>query len=153
MKKTTIKPLIFIISLLPLVCILVMSILKNENVWMNNFILATLILVVCVTYQIYYIMSLKAKKVGAAGVIFSVAIACWIVYLLEGVNAFFFGTAINEGGWFEREMVTYYGFEAMKYDMGFLGEFFSLYVPILPISLIYIIIYTIYKIKTKAGSM
>lgn len=148
MKKSTIKTLIFIISLLPIVGVFAMSFLKNKNIWESNYgVVFLVIFMVCVTYQVYYIMSLKAKKVGVAGVIFSATIACWIIYLLLGLYAFFFGVSINEGYMFEPEYVTYYGFYAMKFAMRFFGELFTLFIPILPISLIYIIIYTIYTIK------
>ena len=87
----------------------------------------------------------KVKKLGARRVIFFISIGCWAFYLLTSIGAIFFGTRTG-GGLFEsyRE----YGIEGMMSALVWNGLALTI-IPVLPCSLIYIIIYIIVNRKKK----
>ena len=112
--------------------------------------------IICITYQIYYIINNKKteqveniqsknifKKINFKKIFFIISISCWVIYFLMCIHAFFFG--FIGGTRFEP------GIEA------FVNAFFLILIsysviPILPISLIYIIIY-LKKNKSKKNDI
>ena len=81
------------------------------------------------------------KSRSVAKILFYIAILCWIVYFASGIYAFFFGS--NSGGGLlypTRE----YGIDALMHTLFWNLIGFSI-IPVLPISLLYIIIYLIVK--------
>ena len=87
----------------------------------------------------------QVKKLGARRVIFFISIGCWALYLLTSIGAIFFGTSTG-GGLFDsyRE----YGIEGMKSALFWNGLALTI-IPVLPCSLIYIIIYMIVNRKKR----
>ena len=115
------------------------------------------IIILWIGYQIYYLISFKSdkkekvvtkecngstsKNINLKKILFFVSILCWIIYFASGIFAFFFGS--NTGrGLFDRTME--YGIDALLHTLLFNLITFSL-IPVLPISLLYIIIYWIVK--------
>lgn len=118
-----------------------------EDCWIDNvldFNILGLIIVCCIIYQIgYFINNYKSKhKLNIKFILYIISIACWILYALSGIYAFFFGYSV---GIIETHKV-YWG-EALINSllMNLIG--FSI-IPVLPISLIYILFYR-FKIKDK----
>ena len=79
-------------------------------------------------------------------IFFVISIACWIIYFIIGIHAYFTGI---DTGLFYTNMV--YGMEAFKSALVLYGFAFS-FIPVLPITLIYIIIYLVVKHKNKKDS-
>ncbi len=114
-----------------------------------------ILLIIIVSYQLwYFIFRFKTKSEKHKSkkevknvsilkkIIFILSIICWVLYLGSGLHSFFFGTCI---GFLNCEMV--YGFDAMLDTLFWYGILFSM-IPVLPITLIYIIMYII-RNKTK----
>ena len=78
------------------------------------------------------------KKNKFKKILFYISMSCWIIYFLSGIYAFFLGYDI--GGLLETKIG--YGMLAMKNALLWNLISFSI-IPILPISLLYIIIYSI----------
>lgn len=112
--------------------------------------------VLWVGYQLYYLISFKSdkkadavrekngnasKKVSIRKIVFWISVSCWGVYFASGIVAFFAG-AYTGGGLFSPEME--YGMDALA-DMLLWNLFRFSIIPILPISLLYIIIYVVVK--------
>lgn len=76
-------------------------------------------------------------------VLFVLSITCWMLWFLYGIYSFFFGYC---SGFFRCNIV--YGIDAMYSSMLFSLFIFS-FIPVLPISLIYIIVYIIKMNKLK----
>ena len=115
-------------------------------------------LILCIIYQIYYFISYKKakstekeqatnkfNKISFKKILFIISIICWIIYFLTGIYAFFFGSNTG-GGLFYPEIE--YGIDAFLHTLFWNLIIFSA-IPILPISLIYIIIYIIIKYKNR----
>lgn len=124
-----------------------------DNILMFNYIGAIVILSVC--YQIYYFVSYKKNKevkeskymkINLKKILFVISLLCWVIYFVIGLSAFFFGAS---AGLFDSEVV--YGFEAVKSTLFWFLLVFSI-IPVLPITLIYIIVYLIVKYKEKMKS-
>lgn len=126
-------------------------------------IITLCISILWIGYQIYYFISYKRNKneksvsfkeddnyskksINFKKILFFICIICWIMYFAFGIFSFFFG--VSAGGIFGTEMETIYGIEALKYTLFWTLIGFSL-VPVLPFSLIYIIIYVIVNFYSK----
>lgn len=116
------------------------------------------LLIFCIIYQIYYFINYQKpkttekeqtknnfNKINFKKILFIISIICWIIYFLTGVHAFFFGSNTG-GGLLNPEME--YGLDALLHTLFWNLMIFSV-IPILPITLIYIIVYLIIKIKNK----
>lgn len=140
------------------------------NDWINLFVtfpinlIAIPIIVFWIGYQIYYFITFKrirkenkteikenhrniSKKINVRKIIFYICIACWCMYLASGVFAFFFG---YEEGIFYKHMI--YGMDALISTYFWFG-IALLIIPVLPISLLYIIIYVIANKRKKKKEM
>ena len=114
-----------------------------------------IIAVIWISYQIYYFISItknnkkvkkeEKKSINLKKIFFVMSILCWIAYFLSGIWAFFFGSNTG-GGLFNKTME--YGMDAMLHTWFWNLLAFSL-IPVLPISLIYIIIYLVVKHRRK----
>lgn len=115
--------------------------------WFKNFIMFNFIgffCVCCIGYQIWFFINVKnKKKLNIKKTLFIISLASWIIYFLSGIYAIFFG---YKSGWFYK--TTIYGFEAFKEAIFWNLITFSI-IPILPITLIYIAIYLISKMRQK----
>lgn len=78
-------------------------------------------------------------------IFFYVSVLCWIIYFMIGISSFLFGSNTG-GGLFEHARI--YGLEGMLSAWFWWGISFSI-IPILPVTLIYIIIYIIIYKKKK----
>lgn len=123
------------------------------------------IIILWIAYQIYYFISFKSdkkekvvakesnestsKNVNLKKILFFVSILCWIIYFASGIFAFFFGSNTG-GGLFYPTME--YGIDALLHTLFWNLLIFSC-IPILPISLLYIIIYVIVKKKEEKNSI
>lgn len=85
------------------------------------------------------------KKIGLKQILFYVSLVCWGLYFASGIYAFFFGSNAG-GGLFSH--YREYGIEAMVNTLYWTLIAFSV-IPILPISLIYIIIYLVVKKRNE----
>lgn len=109
-------------------------------------------------YQIYYFITyMKNKKesiignqqsdknnheeIGVKQILYYVSILCWAIYFASGIFAFAFGS--NTGGGL-LDSTREYGIDALTHTLFWNLLTFSI-IPILPISLLYIIIYLIVK--------
>ena len=116
--------------------------------------------VLWIGYQLYYFISFKSdkkvpvaqegngsssKKISLRKIIFWISVSCWGVYFASGIVAFFNG-ANTGGGLFGSSME--YGMDALLDTLLWNLICFSI-IPILPISLLYIIIYVIVKKKEE----
>jgi hypothetical protein len=117
--------------------------------WFDNFVSFNFIgflCICCVGYQIWYFINMKStkglnkKKLNIKKILLMISLLSWIIYFLSGIYAIFFG---YERGFFYH--ITVYGFEAFK-DAMFWNLIEFTFIPVLPITLIYIIIYFISKI-------
>ena len=116
------------------------------------------LIVAWVGFQIYYFISFKSnkketeeyskeskeaisKKVDLKKIVFNISKTCWIIYFASGIFAFFFGS--NTGGGFFNS-TREYGVGALLGTLLWNLLVFSI-IPILPISLLYIIIYLVVK--------
>ena len=123
--------------------------------WFDNFIMFNLIglfCTCCIVYQIWYFLSSKSRKTSLTSrlnikkILFVISLISWIIYFLLGVYASFVG---YKTGFFNT--TTVYGLEAFKNAM-FWNLLMFTYIPILPITLIYIIVYLSRQmIKRKAN--
>ena len=127
---------------------------------------AWVIFIICVAYQFYYFINVKGnkeknikdksseisveqeekrteKRQKVRKVWFIIALMCWGLYLLSGVYAFFFG---YDSGLFST--VKVYGFEGLCNALFWNIIILSIF-PILPVSLIYIIVYIISNVIKK----
>lgn len=119
-----------------------------------------------VGYQIYYFVTYKKrkkeenenyqqndgvilkssnKKIGVKQILYYVSLACWGIYFASGIFAFFFGSNTG-GGLFSH--YREYGFEAMFHTWFWALVSFSM-IPVLPITLVYIIIYLVVKKRNE----
>lgn len=136
-----------------------------SNYWVDNIInlnIVTSINIFAIIYPIYYFITTKKvtqkKKdsdkrkvnINVRKILFVLSSMCWALYFLSGIYAFFFGC--NVGGFMDYEIG--YGMEALKETLFWNFLAFSI-IPVLPISLIYIIIYLIarYREKRKKNKM
>lgn len=112
------------------------------------------LVIIWISYQLYYFVSYKKEDVSKTGkerkwnlkkILFILSITCWLLYFLSGIYAFFF-CSMTGGGIFNPTME--YGFTALRAPLLTNILVFS-YIPILPITLIYIIIYLIINRKNK----
>lgn len=118
--------------------------------------LAFLILaIIWIGYQFYYLLTYKKesiskiekrKKWNVKKILFILSITCWIIYFASGIYAFFFGS-MTGGGLFNPTME--YGFAALTSTL-FWNLLAFTYIPVLPITLIYIIIYLVINRKNKS---
>ncbi len=101
-------------------------------------------------YQIYYLLSknrekqekdTNKKKIRLGKIIFVISIICWMIYFAYAIGCFFWG--YNTG---IINMHRVYGLEAIREALLWNLIAFSL-VPVLPISLIYIVIYLVLNRK------
>ena len=116
------------------------------------------LVVAWVGFQIYYFISFKSnkketeeyskeskestsKKIDLKKILFNISKTCWIIYFASGIFAFFFG-ANTGGGLFNS--TREYGIDALLGTLFWNLLVFS-FIPILPISLLYIIIYLVVK--------
>ncbi len=127
-------------------------------------LIAIPIIIMWVGYQIYYFITFDRKKQKqktgsqkeietdnqttstkstAKRIIFYLCVACWCLYLASGIFAFFFG---YDDGIFHSNMI--YGIDALLSAYLWYGLAFS-FIPVLPISLLYIIIYIIVNKRKK----
>lgn len=129
------------------------------NMYFNPIILCIIIL--WIGYQIYYYISFRSdkkekivgkesngstsKSINFKNILFFVSILCWIIYFALGIFAFFFGS--NTGGGLLYPTMEY-GIDAFLHTLFWNLLAFSI-IPILPISLLYIIIYLMIKKKEK----
>lgn len=173
MKNRNIKNILFCISLIPYICLLFMCIYysikgygqnlgctaygivavgnflgdvcnKIINLFFNPFALCIIIL--WIGYQIYYFVSYKSNgykqtRINLRKIFLFISILCWIIYFASGIFAFFFGS--NTGGGL-LDATMEYGMDALLHTLFWNLISFSL-IPVLPISLLYIIIYVIIK--------
>ena len=127
---------------------------------------ALCIIILWIGYQIYYFISFKSENkekskhfqenngnnkkiyVYVKKILFFISILCWVIYFTSGVFAFFFGSNTG-GGLFNPEME--YGIDALLHTLLWNLTAFSL-IPVLPSSLLYIIIYIILKRKEEKNS-
>lgn len=122
--------------------------------------LTLVIIILWISYQIYYFISYEnnkkeinkynkennkknAKNINLKKILFVISILCWIIYFASGIFAFFFGS--NTGGGLFNSTVEY-GMDAFLNTLFWNLILFSI-IPILPISLLYIIFYIIIKKK------
>ena len=142
------------------------------NDWINLFVtfpinlIAIPIIVLWIGYKIYYFITFKriqkenkteikennrniSKKINFKKIIFYICITCWCIYLASGIFAFFFGSPTG-GGLFNPVME--YGVDALVHTLVLNLIGFSI-IPILPISLLYIIIYVIVNKRKKKKEM
>lgn len=112
-----------------------------------------IIAVLWISYQIYYFVSTgkdnhqnnnenkneSPKCLDLKKIFFVISVLCWITYFLSGIWAFFFGS--NTGGGLFNKIMEY-GMDAMLHTWFWNLLAFSL-IPVLPVSLIYIIIYLV----------
>ena len=128
-----------------------------------DFPINLIVIIIWIGYQIYYFITFNRKeqeketesqkkiksdnqvtytKSTAKRIIFYLCVACWCLYLASGIFAFFFG--IDEG--------------VLEYPNGGVKALISVYIgyglafsiiPVLPISLLYIIIYIIVNKRKK----
>lgn len=119
------------------------------------------IIILWIGYQIYYLISFKSNKkenkeytqeknrynknINFKRILFFICILCWVIYFASGIFAFFFGSNTG-GGLFNSTME--YGKDALLNTLLWNLFAFSL-IPVLPISLLYIIIYVIVKKKEE----
>jgi hypothetical protein len=123
--------------------------------WFDNFIMFNFIglfCTCCIAYQIYYLINIQRKKTPVLSkrrlnikkILFITSILTWIMYFLSGIYALFFG--------YKSEMFfstnIYHGFEAFRMAMIWNLVAFT-FIPILPITLIYILAYLISKKRHK----
>lgn len=127
---------------------------------------AWVIFIPCVVYQFYYFINVRGNKDNSIKdnnseisveqeekrtekrkkirkVWFVIALMCWGLYLLSGVYAFFFG---YDSVFFST--TKEYGFEGL-FSALFWNIIILSIIPILPISLIYIIVYIISNVIKK----
>ena len=124
--------------------------------------IALCIIILWIGYQIYYFISFKSdnkekseyfqesnlynkKNISFKKILFFISILCWVIYFASGIFAFFFGSNTG-GGLFNPTME--YGIDALLHTLLWNLTAFSL-IPVLPSSLLYIIIYVIVKKKEK----
>jgi hypothetical protein len=124
--------------------------------------MALCVMILCIGYQIYYLISFKSdkkekhayskennestsKNISFKKILFFISILCWVIYFASGIFAFFFGSNTG-GGLFNPKME--YGIDALLHTLLWNLTAFSL-IPVLPSSLLYIIIYVIVKKKEK----
>ena len=87
----------------------------------------------------------EVVKFNLKKILFVLAVLVWIYYLGMGVYYFFAGTCV---GMLDCEMI--YGFDAM-FEFYFLNGFMLTMIPVLPITLLYMILYLIKDKKNKAN--
>ena len=121
------------------------------------------IIILWIGYQIYFFISFegnnqkkvvyskendsyKSKNINLKRILFFISILCWIIYFASGIFAFFFGSNTG-GGLFSPTME--YGIDALLHTLFWNLFSFSVIIPVLPISLLYIIIYLIIKKKRR----
>ncbi len=111
------------------------------------------IAILWIGYQIYYFITLKKdekpkeekrKKYELSKIVFFICILCWVIFFLLGIYAFFFGA---DAGWFYTNIV--YGIDGVLTMWLWLLIAFGWFIPILPVTLLYMIIYLIIKRKNK----
>ena len=102
-----------------------------------------------VGYQMFYIVTFNKntnqinRKITFKKIFYYISILCWIIYFASGIKAFFFGYDIT-GLLGDPQII--YGVDALL-NILFLNLIkYCFFIPILPCSLLYIIIY---KIKNK----
>lgn len=175
-NKKYIKTILFGISLLPYAILIYMCIcyaiggyrypgeegiiygfdaigivLKNVFfIWFMTFALfpyslpIILIIVLWIGYQIYYLVTFKKsnkenentiKKINLRKILFYIAMVCWCLYFIYGIFVFFSSIITGDG------LLETLGFTLKWYLSGFT------IIPVLPISLLYIIIYVIINKK------
>lgn len=133
-----------------------------NDFYFNNIVFSwkVWILILLICYQIYYLLTLrkgkketvsreenanKEKRFSIKKILFIISIMCWIIYFLSGIYAFFFGSNTG-GGLFSHTME--YGIDALVNTLFWNLLTFSV-IPVLPITLIYIIVFLIVKYKEK----
>ena len=104
--------------------------------------LLIVILVIMVIYQIGFFISKCKWKIKK--ILFYLSILCWILYLLIAIYYAIFGYC---DGIFQ--CTNIYGFEAFYSILIWYGLVFTMFIPILPVTLIYIIVYIIKNKKIK----
>jgi len=113
-----------------------------NDIWfyvIRNPILIVL-LIILVIYQIgYFIIK---SKLPFKKILLYISIICWIIYILSGIYHMIYGYC---DGLFSCTKV--YGIDALFSSLFWYGFSFTI-IPVLPLTLIYIIIYTI-KLKRK----
>ena len=120
------------------------------------------ITILWIGYQIYYFITFKrvrkenkkelkennrntSKNINFKKIIFYISIGCWCLYFASGIYAFLFGSKTG-GGLFYPKME--YGMDALVSTLFWNLIAFSI-IPVLPISLLYIVIYMIVNKRKK----
>lgn len=177
MDKNIIKKILLYISLIPYIILFVLCIywavfgyydsIRNDKIYGLYAMLENLgsfyfdnmfpltfigsIYIVCFIYIIWFFVNRfttkknklkKQENMDIAKVLFVLSCSVWILYFLSGVYAMFVGYT----SCFITCHDTIYGFEAMK-EMLFINLLKYSLIPVLPISLIYMIIYLFKKKK------
>lgn len=115
-----------------------------SNVWfyiLSN-PLALILFAVVLIFQLSYLIFLGKKYIKR--ILLCLSILCWIIYLLSGIYHMKYGFC---DGLFTCNKV--YGLEALTSSLIWYGIGFT-FIPVLPITLIYIIIYIV-KVKKNKG--
>ena len=126
-----------------------------DNLFMFNYV--TVIFIVCIIYQLWYFITRKSnkevdnnnakKKINLKKFFFILCILFWIIYLCYGIYSAIFGYEYEFLGNYHIS----YGIKGLLDSLFILGIYFCI-VPIIPISIIYIIIYTIVYYREKKRS-
>lgn len=120
--------------------------------WFDNFIMFNFIgflCVCCIIYQIWYFIDIMNRKeilkvrLNIKKILLIISLVSWVIYFLSGIYAIFGG---YQTGIFYH--TTIYGLKAFKEAMLWNLIAFT-FIPILPITLIYIIIYSVIKIRER----
>lgn len=89
------------------------------------------------------------KKQVVTKIIFYISITCWVMYFIASIGAYFYGIEIDEKIGNITKTTVYYGNQGLQLALFTYFVTFAFFIPILTISLIYIIIYLIVKCKVK----
>ena len=132
------------------------------SMFIYNPVIMICISVLWIGFQIYYLITFKrdrkdksigveegnAKKISVKKIFFIISILCWCLYFATGVYAFFFGSNTG-GGLFHH--TREYGIDALVNTLFWNLISFTI-IPVLPISLIYIIVYIFVKKREQKKS-
>lgn len=89
------------------------------------------------------------KKQVVSKIILYISIACWLIYFAASISAYFYGIEIDEKIGDTTKTIVYYGSQGLQLALFTYFITFAFFIPILTISLIYIIIYLVVKYISK----
>jgi hypothetical protein len=100
----------------------------------------TIVTVLCLVYQLWYFIqnNMNTSKKKVSRFLFFISLGCWACYFLFGIYSFLFGYKVSSFG----NSHVVYGFEALQDSLLWTLIGFS-FIPILPISLLIIVIYLV----------